>query len=131
MPGSRRSIVPWSLGQIGDMSAIQPLIEANAATTSADATSRLFPSIFTKAFLRPHSIAHHNTARPTQSAFLAAIRAFFRSRVSISLEILALRQQVAVLKRKRPRPSLNRLDRLSCANILSELHAAIFCSRYS
>jgi transposase InsO family protein len=28
-----------------------------------------------------------------------------------SLEILALRQQVAVLKRKRPRPSLNRLDR--------------------
>src|SRR5713226_8550850 len=28
-----------------------------------------------------------------------------------SLEVLALRQQVAVLKRKRPRPSLNRLDR--------------------
>jgi putative transposase len=46
------------------------------------------------------------------SAFLAAICVFFRSRVSTSLEILALRQQVAVLKRKRPRPSLNRLDRL-------------------
>src|SRR5712692_7450890 len=44
-------------------------------------------------------------------AFLAAIRVFFRSRVDTSLEILALRQQVAVLKRKRPRPSLNRLDR--------------------
>jgi hypothetical protein len=26
------------------------------------------------------------------------------------LEVLALRQQVAVLKRRRPRPSLNRLD---------------------
>jgi putative transposase len=45
-------------------------------------------------------------------AFLAAIRVFFRSRVDTSLEVLALRQQVAVLKRKRPRPSLNRLDRL-------------------
>ena len=44
-------------------------------------------------------------------AFLAAIRIFFRTRLDISLEVLALRQQVAVLKRKRPRPSLNRLDR--------------------
>ena len=44
-------------------------------------------------------------------AFLVAIRVFFRSRLDTSLEILALRQQVAVLKRKRPRPSLNRLDR--------------------
>jgi putative transposase len=43
--------------------------------------------------------------------FLAAFRALFRSRVDTSLEILALRQQVAVLKRKRPRPSLNGLDR--------------------
>jgi putative transposase len=45
-------------------------------------------------------------------AFLAAIRVFFRSRVEIALEVLALRQQVAVLKRKRPRPALTRLDRL-------------------
>jgi hypothetical protein len=35
-------------------------------------------------------------------AFLAAIRVFFRPRVDTSLEVLALRQQVAVLKRKRP-----------------------------
>jgi hypothetical protein len=35
------------------------------------------------------------------SAFLAAIRAFFHSRVDTSLEVLALRKQVAVLKRKR------------------------------
>ena len=45
-------------------------------------------------------------------AFLAVIRVFFRSRVDTSLEVLALRQQVAVLKRKRPRPSLNRFDRI-------------------
>jgi hypothetical protein len=42
---------------------------------------------------------------------LAVIRVFFRSRSDAALEILALRQQVAVLKRKRPRPALNSLDR--------------------
>ncbi len=36
----------------------------------------------------------------------------FRNRVDTSLEVLALRQQVAVLKRKRRRPALTRLDRL-------------------
>jgi hypothetical protein len=36
---------------------------------------------------------------------------FFRSRAEASLEVLALRQQVAVLKRKRPRPTLTRIDR--------------------
>jgi putative transposase len=45
------------------------------------------------------------------TASLAAIRVFFRSRVDTSLEVLALRQQVAVLKRKRRRPLLNRIDR--------------------
>src|ERR1700694_420960 len=44
---------------------------------------------------------------PTHSS----IRVFFRSRLDPSLEVLALRQQVAVLKRKQPRPSLNRVDR--------------------
>ena len=44
-------------------------------------------------------------------AVLAAVRAFFRSRTNASLEVLALRQQVAVLKRQRPRPTLTRLDR--------------------
>jgi putative transposase len=42
---------------------------------------------------------------------LAAIRVFFGSRADVALEVLALRQQVAVLKRKRPRPSLNCHDR--------------------
>jgi hypothetical protein len=48
------------------------------------------------------------------TAFLAAIRVFFRNRVDTSLEVLARRQQVAVLKRKRPRPPLNRLDSEKC-----------------
>ena len=45
-------------------------------------------------------------------SFLIAIRAFFRSRSDTALEILALRQQVAVLKRKCPRPKLDPVDRL-------------------
>ena len=45
-------------------------------------------------------------------SFLVAIRVFFRSRSDTALEVLALRQQVAVLKRKRPRPKLNSWDRL-------------------
>jgi hypothetical protein len=44
-------------------------------------------------------------------ALTAALSAFFRSRTD-ALEILALRQQLAVLKRKHPRPRLNICDRL-------------------
>lgn len=36
----------------------------------------------------------------------------FRSRRSLVLENLALRQQLTVLKRRRPRPMLGRLDKL-------------------
>jgi hypothetical protein len=42
---------------------------------------------------------------------LGALRVFFRSRSDTAVEILALRQQVAVLKRQRPRPLLNSGDR--------------------
>jgi len=42
---------------------------------------------------------------------VAVIGVFFRSRTDIALEILALRQQVAVLKRKQPRPTIHLLDR--------------------
>jgi hypothetical protein len=41
-----------------------------------------------------------------------AVRVCFRSRSDLALAILALRQQVAVLKRKRPRPKLNSFDLL-------------------
>jgi len=45
-------------------------------------------------------------------SLLSVVRVFLRSRTDTALEILALRQQVAVLKRKRPRPPLNSVDRL-------------------
>ena len=45
-------------------------------------------------------------------SFLVALRTFFRSRSDTALEVFALRQQVAVFKRKRPRPRLNSWDRL-------------------
>jgi putative transposase len=45
-------------------------------------------------------------------SILSAIRVFFQDRGDVALEVLALRQQLAVLKRKRPRPPLNALDRL-------------------
>ena len=44
-------------------------------------------------------------------SMLAVIRVFFRSRTDTALELLAPRQQVAVLKRKRRRPTLKSLDR--------------------
>ena len=46
-------------------------------------------------------------------ALLGAVRALFRTRTYAALQVLALRQQVAVLKRKRPRPHLNACDRFS------------------
>jgi hypothetical protein len=42
----------------------------------------------------------------------AYLHAFLRARHDLGLEILALRRQVAVLKRKHPRPRLSNLDRL-------------------
>ena len=45
-------------------------------------------------------------------AFMATARVSSRSRADTALEVLALRQQVAVLKRRRPRPPLSALDRL-------------------
>src|SRR6516225_6379191 len=45
-------------------------------------------------------------------AFLAAARVFWRGRADTALEVLALRQQVAALKRRQPRPPLSVLDRL-------------------
>lgn len=44
-------------------------------------------------------------------SFIAVVRVYFRSRSDTALEVIALRQQVAVLKRKRPRRLLNSGDR--------------------
>jgi hypothetical protein len=49
---------------------------------------------------------------PFVLALLTAARVFFRSRTEIALEVLALRQQLSLLKRKRARPRLNAPDRL-------------------
>src|SRR4051794_31793582 len=43
---------------------------------------------------------------------LAYCRAFFMTRHHLGLEIVALRQQLGVFKRKHPRPRLRELDRL-------------------
>ena len=45
-------------------------------------------------------------------ALPAYLFSFFRSRHDLGLEILALRQQLAVLKRRHPRPRLKRRDRM-------------------
>ena len=45
-------------------------------------------------------------------AMLAYVRAFLIARHRLAVEAVALRQQLAVYKRKRPRPKLNRFDRL-------------------
>jgi hypothetical protein len=44
--------------------------------------------------------------------FLTCLSALVRSRYNLGLEILALRQQLGVLKRKRPRPRLRIHDRI-------------------
>ena len=44
-------------------------------------------------------------------SILAVIRVFFRRRSDTALEVLALRQLVAVLNCKRPRPTSNSVDR--------------------
>src|SRR5579872_2145725 len=45
------------------------------------------------------------------SALLGAVIAALRPRASLVVEILVLRQQLAVLKRDRPRPPLRPIDR--------------------
>ncbi len=56
--------------------------------------------------------------------FVATLRETFLSRASLHLENLALRQQVAILKRERRRPWLQMLDRLFWV-IISRLMAAL------
>src|SRR6267378_1786763 len=49
---------------------------------------------------------------PVIFAIVAYISAFFLPRHRLASEAAALRQQLAVFKRKQPRPRLHRLDRL-------------------
>lgn len=56
-------------------------------------------------------------------ALLGAARVYVRSRSATALEILALCQQVAVLKRRWSRPRLNPLDRFERVFVYSMLAA--------
>ena len=49
---------------------------------------------------------------PFLLAMLVYLRAFLMARHSLAMETAALRQQLSVYKRKRPRPKLNQFDRL-------------------
>ena len=49
---------------------------------------------------------------PLALAVVAYVRVFFVSRHNLALEAAALRQQLAVFKRRQPRPHLHALDRL-------------------
>jgi hypothetical protein len=46
------------------------------------------------------------------SAILGAVQVFFLNRRDVAIEILALRRQPAVFKRKHPRPKISSFDRL-------------------
>ena len=52
---------------------------------------------------------------------VAFVREIVLSRATLQLENIALRQQVAVLKRERPRPWLRPLDRVFCAGFSDAL----------
>ena len=62
-------------------------------------------------------------------SLIAAARAFFQSRTDLAVEVLALRQQVAVLKRRRPRPPLRPLDRLFWT-VLGNVGSLERCARH-
>jgi putative transposase len=49
---------------------------------------------------------------PSFVGMVSCLGVFFRSRYNLALEILALRQQLGVLKRKNPRPRLSAQDRV-------------------
>ncbi len=54
-------------------------------------------------------------------AMLTYLRAFLIARHRLAVEAVALRQQLAVYKRKQPGPSLNRFDRLFLGGRSSDL----------
>ena len=60
--------------------------------------------------------------------FINAYEAEKKSRSATALEVLALRQHVAVLKRKRPRPVLNSLDRVFWTTLAASGHVGATCS---
>jgi hypothetical protein len=68
---------------------------------SGDVSCRRFEEVSKRDFVLDYLVA-----------FFSAIRVFFQARATTALEVLALRQQLSVLKRKRPKRPLNLFDRL-------------------
>ncbi len=74
---------------------------------------------------RPSTIAHRTSHRDMPSTMaprfmlqlmqmmFVLVRNLFADRADLAVENLALRQQLAVLKRNRPRPRLDDMDRLA------------------
>ena len=58
------------------------------------------------------------------------IRAFFVPRHKLALEAAALQQQLAVFKRKQPRPRLSRADRLSGPRYGDCIRGGVLASRW-
>ena len=54
--------------------------------------------------------ASHEANAPRVLALLGALRAALRTRTDLTLENLALRQQLALLRRRSKRPQFGRLD---------------------
>jgi putative transposase len=73
----------------------------SSACRLGDASCRRFEEVLKRDFALDYLVA-----------FFSAIRVFFQARATTALEVLALRQQLSVLKRKRPKPPLNLFDRL-------------------
>ena len=63
-------------------------------------------------FLNPPVCYRYGPCSTSSDFGWASVSRCFRSRQSLVLENLALRRQLAVLKRKHPRPKLSPLDKL-------------------
>ena len=61
--------------------------------------------------LKANSVAMLRLLMFLMTLSVRVLRAIFRSREELLIENLALRQQVAALKKERPRPMLDDLDR--------------------
>ena len=98
--------------------AIRPLPTIDGTDSGARRSSGASPPVWSACFpgwtaIRSWTCRRcHVTMRDSMLAFPAYLLAFLRSRHNLGLEILALRQQLAVLKRKHPRPQLKRNDRM-------------------
>ena len=57
-------------------------------------------------------VGYPDTMHRILETVVHAFRALLKSRCDLALENAALRQQLAVMKQKRPRPQLRRFDRL-------------------